>query len=149
MKDLLKQKNIPVILRTPQALPGEEDEPYDINFTTPGVLHAAGVKVAMATFASGRAEVNSYNLTDQAGNTVAYGLPREEALKAITINPAQMYGVSDKLGTIEAGKIANIVVTNGDALELKTQIRYVFIRGVQTSLDSKFKQLYDKYRARP
>ena len=149
VKDLLKQKNVPVILRSTQSLPVEEDDPYDKPYTQPGELHAAGVKIAFATFGGDNSAVGSYAVANEAGNAVAYGLPREEALKAITLYPAQMYGLGDKLGSIEAGKIANLVVTTGDALELRTQIRYVFVNGVQASTDNKHKQLYEKYRARP
>lgn len=149
VKDLLKQKNIPVILSHVLALPASDDDPYDRAMTTAAELQKAGVKVALGTFGSGNSEVDSWELAQEAGAASAYGLPWEEAVKAITLNPAQMWGVGDKLGSIEKGKIANLVVTNGDLLELKTQIRYVFVNGVQTSLDNKHKRLYEKYIARP
>ena len=145
VKDLLKEKNIPVILRPTQALPGQEDEPYDKPFTTPGELHAAGIKIAFATFDSS----DSRTLPYEAANAVPYGLPWEEALKAITLYPAQILGVADRLGTIEAGKLANLMVTDGDPLEIQTQVRYLFINGQLTSTDNKHRQLYEKYRARP
>lgn len=145
VKDLLKQKNVPVILRPTQSLPSEEDEPYDKPFTAPGELHAAGVKIAFATFDSS----DSRTLPYEAGNAVPYGLPREEALKAITIYPAEMLGLADKLGTIGPGKIANLIVTDGDPLEFRTQVRYLFINGQLTSTENRHRQLYEKYRARP
>ncbi len=149
VKDLLKQKNIPVILSHTLALPPSDDDPYDRAMTTAGELQKAGVKVALGTFGGGNSEVDSWELAQEAGAATAYGLPWEEAVKAITLNPAQIWGVGDKLGSIEKGKIANLVVTNGDLLELQTQIRYVFVNGVQTSLDNKHRRLYEKYIARP
>ncbi len=145
VKDLLKEKNIPVILRPTQSLPADEDDPYDKPFSNAGELHAAGVKIAFATFNSS----DSRTLPYEAANAVPYGLPWEEALKAITIYPAEMLGLGDRLGTIEAGKIANLVVTNGDPLEITTEFRYVFINGQQVSTDNRHRQLYEKYRARP
>ncbi len=145
VKDLLKQKNIPVILRPTQSLPGEEDDPYDKPFTNPGELHAAGVKIAFATFDSS----DSRTLPYEAANAVPYGLPWEEALKAITLYPAQILGLADKLGTIEVGKLANLIVTDGDPLEIKTQVRHLFIKGQLTSTDNRHQQLWEKYRARP
>ena len=149
IKDLLKQKNIPVILSQTLALPANEDDPHDRPMTTAAELHKAGVKFAIATFDSGNSEVDSLTLAQEAGVAAAYGLPWEEAVKAVTLYPAQIWGVADQLGSIEKGKIANLVVTNGDLLELRTEIRYVFVNGQQSSLENRFKQLYDKYRARP
>jgi imidazolonepropionase-like amidohydrolase len=145
VKDLLKQKNIPVILGRTHALPASEDEPYDRPFTAAAELAAAGVKIAFATF-----DIEFVRrLPDEAGMAVAFGLSHDEALKAVTINPAQMFGVDKDLGTLEAGKIANVIVTTGDPFELNTEVRYLFIKGQLTSLDNKHKQLYEKYRARP
>ncbi len=145
VKDLLKQKNIPVILGRTHALPAGEDEPYDKPYSAPGELAAAGVKIAFATF-----DIEFVRrLPNEAGQAVGYGLSHEDALKAVTINPAQMFGVDKELGTIEQGKIANIIVTTGDPLELQTDVRYLFIKGQLTSTDNKHRQLYEKYRARP
>jgi imidazolonepropionase-like amidohydrolase len=80
---------------------------------------------------------------------VAYGLSHDEALKAVTIYPAQIFGLDKQLGTIETGKIANIMVTNGDPLELKTEVKYLFINGRLTSLDHHDKRLYEEYKKRP
>jgi len=145
VKDLLKQKQIPVILGPTQTLPREEDHPYDRPFATPGELHGAGVKIAFATFDSAYSRTLPY----EAANAVPYGLPWEEALKAVTLYPAQILGVADRLGSIEPGKIANLIVTDGDPLRIQTQIRHLFIKGELTSTDNKHKQLYEKYRARP
>jgi imidazolonepropionase-like amidohydrolase len=85
----------------------------------------------------------------QAGIAAAFGLPREEALKAVTIYPAEIFGVADKVGSIEPGKIANLIVTNGDPLEVRTQIKHLFINGRQISLSNRHTELYERYKARP
>jgi imidazolonepropionase-like amidohydrolase len=136
---------VPVILRPMLTLPNDEDDPYDRLLAQPAELHAAGVKFAIASFDNSFAR----RLGQNAANAVAYGLPYEEALKAVTLYPAQILGLDSKLGTLETGKIANVIVTNGDPLELTTDVRYLFIRGQLTSTDNKHKALYDKYRNRP
>jgi imidazolonepropionase-like amidohydrolase len=145
VKDLLRSKSIPVILGPTLTLPHEEDDPYDRLLTQPAELAAAGVKFAFGSFD------NSFSrrLGQQAANAVAYGLPYDDALKAVTLYPAQIFGLADQVGTLESGKIANIMVTNGDPLELTTEVRYLFIKGQLTSLDNKQKALYEKYLNRP
>ncbi len=143
--DLLAKKNIPVILGPVQALPNSDDEPYDVRNTTPGVLQKAGVKFALATFNSSDSRTLPYEI----GNAVSYGLSKDDALKAITLNPAQILGLADQLGTLEPGKIANLFVTTGDPLEIRTQVKYLFINGQPTSLDNKHLRLYEKWRTRP
>jgi imidazolonepropionase-like amidohydrolase len=142
--DLLKQDNVPVIVGPVLSLPQSEDDPYDSEYAMPSQLYAAGVKIAFASFNTSM----SRRLPQQAGTAVGYGLPQEEALKAVTVNAAQMLGIND-LGTIETGKIANIVVTDGDLLELRTHIKYLFIQGQPTSLDNKQLDLYNRFRNRP
>ena len=144
-KDLLKQKNIPVILGPTMRLPNEEDYPYDKPMTQPSELAAAGIRIAFASFDTSF----SRRLSQQAGNAVAYGLPHDEALRAVTLNAAKMLGLDDQLGTIESGKLANIFVTDGDPLEIRTQVRYLFIKGRLTSLDNRHLELYEQYRKRP
>ena len=145
VKDLLRSKSIPVILGPTLTLPRDEDDPYDRLLTQPAELAAAGVKFAFGSFD------NSFSrrLGQQAANAVAYGLPYDEALKAVILYPAQIFGLADQVGTLESGKIANIIVTNGDPLELTTEVRYLFIKGQPTSLDNKHKALYEKYLNRP
>jgi imidazolonepropionase-like amidohydrolase len=145
VKDLLREKGIPVILGPTLALPATEDTPYDKPFTTASELQAAGVRVIFASFSS----ANSRLLPHEVGNAVAYGLPWEEGLKGITLYPAQLFGVADSLGSIEEGKTANLVVTDGDPLEIRTEVRYLFINGKLVSLENKHRSLYEKYRARP
>ena len=144
-KDLLRSKGIPVILRPTLTSPLDEDDPYDRLLTQPAELAAAGVKFAFGSFDNSFAR----RLGQQAANAVAYGLPYDEALKAVTIYPAQIFGVSDQVGTLETGKVANIIVTNGDPLELTTDVKYLFIKGQRTSLDNRHLRLYEKYMHRP
>ena len=145
VKDLLRSKNIPVILQPTLTEPLDEDDPYDRSLTTAAELADAHVKFAFGSFDNSFAR----RLGQQAANAVAHGLAYEEALKAVTIYPAQIFGLSDQLGTLENGKIANIIVTNGDPLELTTDVRYLFIKGQLTSTDNKHKALYEKYVNRP
>jgi imidazolonepropionase-like amidohydrolase len=145
VKDLLRSKSIPVILRPTLSEPAEEDDPYDRPLSQPAELAAAGVKFAFGSFDNSFAR----RLGQQAANAVAYGLPYDEALKAVTLYPAQILGLSDQVGTLDSGKIANVIVTTGDPLELTTEVRYLFIKGQLTSLDNKHKALYEKYLNRP
>jgi imidazolonepropionase-like amidohydrolase len=144
-KDFLKQHNVNVVLRPTLTLLRYEDDPYDLNMTLPHDLNAAGVKIAFASYTNEFAR----RLTQQAGVAVAYGLPHDEAIKALTLYPAQMFGVDKMFGSIEPGKMANIIVTNGDPLELSTEVKYLFIKGEQTSLDNRHLDLYNKYKKRP
>jgi imidazolonepropionase-like amidohydrolase len=145
VKDLLRSKDIPVILRPMLSLPREEDDPYDRLLSQPAELSAAGVRFAIASFDNSFAR----RLGQNAANASAHGLSHDEALKAVTLYPAQIFGLSDQLGTLEPGKIANIIVTNGDPLELTTDVKYLFIKGELTSLDNRHLRLYEKYSNRP
>jgi imidazolonepropionase-like amidohydrolase len=145
VKELLRSKEVPVILRPTTGEPPEEDSAYDRMLTQPEELREAGIKVAFASFD------NSFSrrLGQQAANAVAHGLPHEEGLKGVTLYPAQMFGLDSQLGTLEAGKAANLIVTNGDPLDVTTEVRYLFIQGRLTSTDNKQKALYEKYLNRP
>ncbi|HKV24908.1 MAG TPA: amidohydrolase family protein [Candidatus Acidoferrum sp.] len=145
VKDLLRSKGIPVILRPTLTPPMNEDDPYDRVLTQPAELAAAGVKIAFGSFDNSFAR----RLGQQAANAVAYGLPYDEALKAVTLYPAQIFGLGDQVGSLETGKIANVIVTNGDPLEVTTDVKYLFINGERTSLDNKHLRLYEKYSHRP
>jgi imidazolonepropionase-like amidohydrolase len=145
VKDLLRSKGIPVILRPMLSLPPEEDDPYDRLLSQPAELAAAGVKFAFASFDNSFAR----RLGQNAANAVAYGLPYEEALKAVTLYPAQIFGIAGQIGTLEQGKLANLIVTNGDPLELTTDVKYLFIKGQLTSMDNRHLRLYEKYSKRP
>ncbi len=143
--ELLAEKQIPVILGPTQAMPRSQDASYAEPYANPGMLHAAGVKIAFATFNS----ADSRTLPYEAAMATGYGLPRDVALRAVTLNPAEILGLGDQLGSIEAGKLANRIVTDGDPLEITTQIKHLIIGGRETSTDNKHQQLYEKYRARP
>jgi imidazolonepropionase-like amidohydrolase len=141
----LKAHDIPVILPPTLALPDGEDEPYDQPPTTPVLLYKAGIKFAFASFSV----EFSRNLPYQAATAVAYGLPEEEAMKAITVNAAQIWGVGNQMGTIEEGKSADFMLTDGDPLKTQTQVKQLFISGKSVSLENKQKRLYEKYSGRP
>ncbi len=142
--DLLKKENVAVILDSIVALPGRQDDPYDSRFTLPKALAAAGVKFALTSPSASDVR----NLPYEAGFAQAYGLSHEEALKAVTLYPAELLGVSDRIGTIEAGKIADLVITDGDLLEIRTQVKNLMIAGNEVSLDTKHTLLYKKYMDR-
>ncbi|HWO00550.1 MAG TPA: amidohydrolase family protein [Blastocatellia bacterium] len=143
--DQLKAKGIAVIVGPVLRLPAKEDDGYDAAFANAGLLSKAGVKIAFQTNDS----AYSRNLPYQAGMAAAFGLPKEEALKAVTIYPAEIFGVADRVGSIEKGKIANLIITDGDPLEIRTQIKHVFINGRDIPLTSRHTELYEKYKARP
>lgn len=145
VKDLLRSKGVPVILRPTLEYPREDDDAYDRLMTQPAELVAAGVKIAFGSFDNSFAR----RLGQQAANAVSHGLAYDDGLKAVTLYPAQILGLDGELGTVETGKIANLVVTNGDPLELTTEVRYLFIKGQLTSTDNKQKDLYEKYLNRP
>ncbi len=139
--DLLKKENIAVILDSIVSLPSRQDDPYDARFTLPKELAAAGVKFALTSPSASDVR----NLPYEAGFAQAYGLSHEEALKAITLYPAEILGVADRVGTIEPGKIADLVVTDGDLLEIRTQVKTLLIAGKDVSLETKHTLLYKKY----
>jgi imidazolonepropionase-like amidohydrolase len=145
VKDLLRSKNVPVILGPTLTEPLDEDDAYDRLLTQPAELIGAGVKLAFGSFDNSFAR----RLGQQAANAVSHGLSYDEALKGVTLYPAQIFGLADQIGTLEVGKIANVIVTNGDPLELTTDVRYLFIKGQLTSTDNKQKALYEKYLHRP
>jgi len=141
---LLKEKNIPVIIGSVLTTPGREDAFHAATYQLAGELARAGVKVAFAT--SDAAYVR--NLPFHAAMSVAWGLDRDEALRALTINAAEILGVADRVGSLEAGKDANLFIANGDPLEAKTQVTRVVIHGRDVGLDNKHLALYQKYLAR-
>ena len=143
--DVLKKEDIAVILDSIVELPVREDDPYDARFTLPRELAKAGVKFALTSPDS--SEVR--NLPYQAGFAQAYGVSHDQALRAVTLSPAEILGVANRLGSIEVGKIADLVVTDGDLLEIRTQVKNLFISGREVSLETKHTRLYEKYRSRP
>ena len=142
--DTLAARGIPVIVGPTTQAPGPED-PYDALYAQPGVLAKAGVKIAFQTSSASDVRSLPYN----AALSTAYGLDMDEAIKALTINPAQIFGVADKYGSLEAGKVANVIVTTGNPLDVRSNVKYLFIRGQALPLTDRHTKLYEQYRARP
>lgn len=139
--DKIAASGIPVITGKVLALPGRDYERYDRHYANAGLMRKAGVKVALRTNEAN----NVRNLPYNAGFAAAHGLGKEEALRSITIVPAEIFGVDDRLGSIEAGKDATLFVCDGDPLEPATDIRYLFIGGWQIPLVSRQTQLYEEF----
>lgn len=142
---LLKERDVPVILDSVLNMPLREDDPYDSLYENASKLQAAGVRFCISTGDSG---AHVRDLPFHAGMAAAYGLPKTEALKSVTLYPAQILGVADRLGSIEQGKVANLVVTDGDMLEARTSVRYLFINGRQIPLVSRHTMLSDQFKDR-
>jgi imidazolonepropionase-like amidohydrolase len=141
---LLKDKGVPVILGNTLTLPSREDMFHAASYQLAGELAQAGVKVAFSTGDNANVRLLPYN----AAMSVAWGMSREDALKALTINAAEILGVADRIGSIEAGKDANLFVVKGDPLEIRTEVTHVFIGGTDVPLANKHQALYEKYMAR-
>lgn len=141
--DLLKQKNIPVILNQPHSLPVSQDDDVDQPYKTPAMLQKAGVLFCIGN----EGFWQQRNLAFNAGTAAAYGLSKEEALSAITLNAAKILGVDKTTGSLEPGKDANMVVSSGDILDMRTNnITRAYIQGRELNLDNKQKQLYERYK---
>ena len=149
LAERLAASDIPVILQNPYGMPVRRWEPYDQSFRSPAALHEAGVRFAIGDGGSGMNVANARNLPFQAGTSIAHGLPPEIALQTVTLRPAQILGVDDQLGSIEPGKRAFLFAASGDPLEPMTQIRRVWIDGVEYDLErDRSLRLYQRYRAR-
>jgi imidazolonepropionase-like amidohydrolase len=142
---LLKEKNVPVILTGIFQLPNREDDAYDFLYETAAKLQEAGVRYCIS---SGDPGAEARNLPLYAGMAAAYGLSKADALKAVTLYPAQILNVADRLGSIEVGKMANLVVTDGDLLEIRTKVRHLFIDGREVPLTSRHTELNDAFKGR-
>jgi imidazolonepropionase-like amidohydrolase len=138
--DKIAATKLPVIVGPIYEQP-KESERYDAVFRMPAELAKRGVKIAFASYDAHMAR----NLPYAAGYAVAFGLSPEEALKALTLNPAQMWGVDKDLGSLDTGKMGNVVVANGDPLDVKTDVKHVFIQGQEIPLVSKQTELRDQY----
>ncbi len=141
----LKESGVAVILGPATSLPPRRDDDYDSAWSSAAKLQQAGVKFCIASSGRG-AETNERNVGYEAGLAAGYGLPKEEALKAVTLYPAQILGVADKLGSLETGKAATLIVTNGDPLDFPTQVEIAFIDGRKIDLSNRQTRLRDKYR---
>ena len=143
--DDLKKNNIAVIYTNIYNLPVREDDPYDSLYEAPSKMQQAGIKYCISTGDFG-GEVR--DLPYHAGLAGSFGLSKEDALKSVTLYPAQILGVSDKMGSIEVGKMANVVVTDGDMLDPRTNVKYLFIEGRLLPLTSRHTELFDSFKDR-
>ncbi|MEO1369077.1 MAG: amidohydrolase family protein, partial [Acidobacteriota bacterium] len=150
--ELLLEHEVPVILGRPQSLPQEDDAPYDRPYRNAGVLADAGVLIAFGSSAGGGfgpgGPHSARTLPFEAATAVAHGLDADAAVAALTVNPAKILGVDDRLGTVEPGKIANLIVVDGNPLEITTQVRHLVIGGREVTTDNLHRQLYERYRSR-
>ena len=139
----LKQSGVSIILGAVDHLPVREDDPVDIVCRTPAILHEAGVPFTIATRAPW---TDARSLRHDVGVAVACGLPREAALRALSLTPAEILGVADRLGSIDKGKRANLVLYDGDILDYGTHLRHLFIGGKPVPLTSRHTVLYEQYK---
>ncbi len=147
--DELKRRNIAVIVGGVLAMPARGDEPYDEAYTVPAKLAKAGVRFCIADEGGGFAAANARNLPHHAAMAAAFGLDRDEALKAVTLYPAQILGAGDKIGSIEVGKLADLQITDGDPLLVATHCEQVVLNGKLMPMESRQTRLFHKYDARP
>ena len=143
VKDFIKENDIPVILGKILSMPAYEHSDTRMPFKMAKLFNDAGILTGLTYPSSSTA----YNLPFTAGQTVAYGLPREDALKMITLNNAKILGIEDRTGSLEKGKDANIIVSTGDILDMMTNnIELAYINGRSIDLDNKFKMLYNRFQ---
>jgi imidazolonepropionase-like amidohydrolase len=147
--DRLKAANVGVILAGTFNVPARRDESYDLSYAIPGKLHAAGVKFCIALGNDGASETgNERNLPYEAALAAGFGLSREEALKSVTLFAAELLGVEKELGSLEVGKRATLFVSDGDALEITSNVQLAYIDGAKIELRSRHTDLHEKYRKR-
>jgi imidazolonepropionase-like amidohydrolase len=139
--DFLVEHDVKLLFSGVHATPGR-DEPYDVHYATPALLHEAGVDFAI--YSGGVANV--FSLTYEVGMAVAFGLPMDKALRSLTIDAARLLGVDDRLGSIEEGKVANLLITTGNPVEYTSQVHTMFIRGERVPWDDKFNRLLREFR---
>jgi len=141
--ELLVKHDIPVIVGIVHRLPAREYEAYDTPFTVADRLRKAGVRFCIA---NGGGFWNERNLPYEAATCIAYGMPADEALKSITIYPAQILGVADRVGSLETGKDATLFVSDGDILDVRSHVEKAWVQGRAVDLNDKQKVLWAKYR---
>lgn len=144
--DKIKQSGIPVIIDSLYTGPSEPEDGYDAPYRNVVELAKAGVLIS---FSSGDSPAQGKDLPYHAAKAVAFGLPHEEALKALTINPARIFGVEDRLGSIEAGKDADLIIAAGDPLDMKTEVKQLVINGRRIDMSNWWEILYQKFKGRP
>jgi imidazolonepropionase-like amidohydrolase len=144
---LLATNKIPVVYDYVFGLPPGDADAYDIQFRAPEILRKAGVTVAFSVGPGDASLVK--NIPYEAAQAVAFGLPESEALKGMTLYPAQLAGVADRLGSIEVGKDATLFVVDGNILDIRTSVKRMWIAGKEVSLENRHTRLYEKYSNRP
>jgi len=142
--DEIAREKVPVVVGPVLALPASREDPYDACYANAAVLARAGVPIAI----SAANDENTRNLPIHAAMACAFGLPHEEALRAITYYPARTLGIEKDFGSLSPGKVADVIVTSGDVLEATSTVDYVFIDGIQQPLGNRQTELYERYRAR-
>jgi imidazolonepropionase-like amidohydrolase len=142
--DALKAADAAVLVQV-DRLPRREADPYDAAYANAAALQRAGVRFAIVTDDASL----SRNLPYQAAMARAFGLPADAALRAITLSPAEIFGVADRMGSIEVGKDANLFVASGDVMDHRTSVTHVFIDGVPQSLETRHTRLYKEFKDRP
>ena len=142
--DDIKASGIPVVLGSLYAMPPVFEDGYDSIFRNAGVLNQAGVKIAFSSSSSSTAK----DLPYMAAKAAAFGLDKKEALKAVTIYPAEIFGLGETMGSLEKGKAANIVLADNDILEQRTNIVKVYIDGKETDLSNRYTELLEKFKKR-
>jgi imidazolonepropionase-like amidohydrolase len=147
LADLLATNRVPVIYDGTFTQPARDTDAFDVQFSAPAMLQKAGVRVAFAV--GSRSGSLTKNLPYEAAQAAAYGLPADEAIKGITLYPAQIAGVADRLGSIEAGKDATLFAAEGNILDIRANVKRLWIAGKEVSLDNRHTRLYEKYRSRP
>ncbi|MBA3848906.1 MAG: hypothetical protein C0502_02795 [Opitutus sp.] len=149
LADRLKAQNVAVILAGTFNLPPRRDEAYDLAYAVPAKLHDAGVRFCLAMGNDGASETgNERNLPYEAALAAGFGLTREEALRSVTLSAAELLGVEQELGSLDVGKRATLIVTDGDALEITSNVRLAYIDGARIDLRSRHTELHEKYRKR-
>jgi imidazolonepropionase-like amidohydrolase len=147
--DELAKASVAVVVDSPVDLPLRADEPYDAQYANAAKLNAAGVRVIFNEGGSPDGAANVRNLPLYVGAAVAYGFPRDKALAAVTLEPARLLGVADRVGSIEPGKDADLVVTDGDLFDIRSRVVGAYLDGKELDLSDKQKRLYERYRNRP
>jgi imidazolonepropionase-like amidohydrolase len=148
MADELAAAGVQVVYKAVHVLPRDPVEGYDIHFRAPAVLAAAGVKLALG-LGPRFSESMARNLPYEAAQALAYGLPPAAALRAVTLGPAEALGLADRLGSIAVGKDATLIAVDGDILDLRANVKRMWIAGEEVSLESRHTRLHEKYRNRP
>jgi imidazolonepropionase-like amidohydrolase len=142
--DLLKQKDVAVLVNV-DRVPRRESDPYDAAYANPAALQRAGVRFAIVSDDASQ----SRNLPYEASMAQAYGLSPEAALRAITLSPAEIFGVADRMGALAVGRDADLFVARGDILDHRTEVTHVLIDGQEQSLETRHTRLYEQFKKRP